>query len=429
MRSISADDETGPVELEVVADGAVAGGAVIARPADGPVILVDGGLPGERLRVRVDRRRRRSWEARVIQVIEPSARRVAPPCPNVARGCGGCDLQHADVEEQQAMKRHIVVDALHRLGRIDAADQLVTAGPPLPAAAFRTTVRGGVDPSGRFAFRHRRRHDLVEPEHCLVAHPALDELLADGRFGAAGEVTLRVSGATGERLAVVDPRADDVVVPDDVLVVGLDELRAGRRAWLHEIVHGRRFRISARSFFQTRADGAAALVDVVRAAAFDPPPADLGPHDAVVDAYCGVGLFGAFLADGGRPLVAVERNRSSVADARHNLGLVGRDGPDQPALHATIVSVDVERWRPSPAGLVVADPSRAGLGRAAARRLAATGARRLVLVSCDPAALGRDADLLHQAGFGLEQATVVDLFPHTHHVEVVSRFDRMADDD
>ena len=96
----------------------------------------------------------------------------------------------------------------------------------------------------------------------------------------------------------------------------------------------------------------------------------------MVDAYCGVGLFAAFLADGGEPVIAVERNRSSIADARHNL-----DGT-----RATVIQVDVDRWRPSPARAVVADPSREGLGRRAVEQLTATRAPRLVLVSCDPAA-------------------------------------------
>jgi 23S rRNA (uracil1939-C5)-methyltransferase len=346
----------------------------------------------------------------------------------VGRGCGGCDLQHADPPTQLAMKHQIVVDALRRLGRIAEPELLVAHAPALPGEGFRTTVRGAVDHTGRFAFRHRHSHELVAPgaDRCLVAHPLLDELVVDGRFGSAGEVTLRVGAGTGERVAVIAPTVDSgaLSVPPDVTVVGLDELRAGKRVWFHEVVHDRTFRISARSFFQSRPDGAAALVDAVRVALephdTEPPGADPATDtDAplpIVDAYAGVGLFAAFLGDADRPVIAVERNRSSMADARANLGHV----------RLTAVPVDVERWRPSAASAVIADPSRDGLGRAAVGRLAATGARRLVLVSCDPAALGRDARLLGDAGYSLVRSTIVDLFPHTHHVEVVSRFDRIS---
>jgi 23S rRNA (uracil1939-C5)-methyltransferase len=112
--------------------------------------------------------------------------------------------------------------------------------------------------------------------------------------------------------------------------------------------------------------------------------------------------------------VVVERSPSSVADARQNLE----------GLEVRVVKADVDRWNPSPADLVVADPSRSGLGQKAVAALAATQTPVLVLVSCDPAALGRDAKLLAAQGFHLERSELVDLFPQTHHTEVVSRFVR-----
>jgi 23S rRNA (uracil1939-C5)-methyltransferase len=138
----------------------------------------------------------------------------------------------------------------------------------------------------------------------------------------------------------------------------------------------------------------------------------------LLDAYSGVGLFaGTLLADRhGWRVVTAESNPASVADSRINL----RD------LDARVVATTVERWRVPRADIVVADPSRAGLGRKGAAVLAATGAYRIVLVSCDPAAAGRDVALLTGHGYEPAEAVVVDLFPHTHHTEVVTRFDRKA---
>jgi tRNA/tmRNA/rRNA uracil-C5-methylase (TrmA/RlmC/RlmD family) len=110
-------------------------------------------------------------------------------------------------------------------------------------------------------------------------------------------------------------------------------------------------------------------------------------------------------------VVAVESNRSAVADARINLADLGG---------ARIVRSDVRKWRPSSADVVVADPSRHGLGAEVVPRVGATDARALALVSCDPGALGRDAGLLAAAGWTLRSVRLVDLFPHTAHVEVVS---------
>jgi 23S rRNA (uracil1939-C5)-methyltransferase len=146
-------------------------------------------------------------------------------------------------------------------------------------------------------------------------------------------------------------------------------------------------------------------------------------HRTMVDLCCGVGLFSGGLASGLDALevgpwsiVGVERHRPAVVDARHNLA-------DLP--HAKVIRASLEGWRPMPADVVVADPARSGLGREGVAAVAATGTPLLVLVSCDPAALGRDAGLLAAAGYRLDACTLVDLFPHTSHIEVVSRFVRV----
>ena len=199
-----------------------------------------------------------------MRVVEPSPARIEPRCPHAREGCGGCDLAALDhaprwagLEPSSTSSR----DALRRTGKW--AEPNVVAGPALDPWGFRTSLRVAVE-GGRAALRQRRSHDLVTLDHCLVAHPLLDELVHEGRFGDAEEVVLRVGAATGERLALVTPTAAGVSLPDDVRVIGADELAAGKRAWIHEEVAGRRWRISAESFFQTRPDGAAALVDTVR---------------------------------------------------------------------------------------------------------------------------------------------------------------------
>jgi 23S rRNA (uracil1939-C5)-methyltransferase len=234
-----------------------------------------------------------------------------------------------------------------------------------------------------------------------VTHPLVDELLREGRFDGAAEVVLRAGVATGERLAWPRPASARLRLPADVAV--------GERVSVHEVVAGRRFRISARSFFQTRPDGAEALVQAVTEAA--------GPLAAgdghLVDAYSGVGLYAATVG-ANRPVTAIELDRHALADARSNLA----------HLAATLARGEVARWRAEPAELVIADPARPGLGPAAASALAAAGAARFVLVSCDAASFGRDTRLLDELGYSHEKSTMIDLFPHTPHVEVVSAFVR-----
>jgi len=405
-----AEAETAVVQAERL----VAGGSVLARRDDGRIVLVEGALPGERAEVAVSTRRGAD-QGTVVRIVEASPDRIDPVCPHVADGCGGCDLAHLAVDAQVPAKVALVTDALRRLGRW--SEPVVRSGPPLDPWAFRTSMRLAVT-AGRAGLHRAGTNDVVGLDHCLVAHPRLDELIHDGDFAGAREVTLRVGAVTGERLALVTPDRAEVRLPDDVLVIGADELARGKRAWFHDEVAGRRWRVSASSFFQTRPDGAGALVAVVRAQLADVlDGADPDRPSTLVDAYSGVGLFtGSLLADrpGWRALCA-EHSRAAVADARVNLA----------DLDAKIVATTVERLRAPRADAVVADPSRTGLGRQGADALVGTAAPRIVLVSCDPAAAGRDTALLTERGYAPIESVVVDLFPHTHHTETVTRFDRV----
>ncbi|MFN8027381.1 MAG: hypothetical protein U0W40_13810 [Acidimicrobiia bacterium] len=387
----------------------VPGGVALARQDDGRIVLVEGAVPGDTVAVELSTRRG-TLHGTVTEVLTPSPGRVEPRCPHARQGCGGCDLAALDHAAQLDAKLDLVRDALRRTGKWSEPN--VVAGPALDPWGFRTSLRVAVR-DGRAALRMRRSHDLVGLDHCLVTHPLLDELVHEGRFGNAEEVTLRVGANTGERLALVAPTADGVLLPDDVRVVGADELAAGKRAWIHEELGGRRWRVSANSFFQTRPDGAVALIDTVRDLAGRALQRDRG---TLVDAYGGVGLFaGALLHDrpGWKALVA-EQSPSSTADARVNLA----------DLDAKVVTTDVERLRVPSADVVVADPSRDGLGRKAAQALVGALADRLILVSCDAGAAGRDVALLTSLGYRAKVSVVVDLFPHTHHVEVVTSFHR-----
>ena len=448
--------------LELVPTAVAAGGDALARDGDGRVVFVEGALPGERVAVRITEARKDYARAVVVDVLDPSPDRVAPPCPTLAAGCGGCTWQHVTPAAQSRLKAAIVVDALRRIARLPE--------PPVPSTvaldglALRTTARLAVTPGARAGHRPRRAGggaysfspagapsksrasrsaaearpetpassprrgpqprpvpssggegvaQAIETDTCLVTHPLLEDLIVHGRYGGVGEVVLRVGVASGERLVRLDVpvRKAAVEVPDGVVVVGEGSKGA---AFVHEEVAGRRFRVSADSFFQPGPVAAAGLAAAVSAAAGDA----LGPGSHLVDAYAGTGLFASVLgAASGARVTAVESDRSAAADARANLA----------DLDAKVVQVEVGRWdatRSGPADVVVADPARSGLGRPGVAALVAAGAARMVVVSCDPASLARDTVLLAAAGYRLTSVALVDAFPHTFHVEAVARFDR-----
>lgn len=394
-----------PVTVEL--DRPVAGGVVLGHDASGRVVLADGGLPGETVVV-VPRRVRPKLITGVVSSVEvASPGRTSPPCALVARGCGGCDLQHATRDLQREMRIEVVRDALAHTGSLPAS--LVGSVPvehakESPPLAGRTTMRLAVTEEGRLGLRRRRSHDVLPVPGCLVAHPLLLATLDEGRFTGAREVVLRGSVHTGEVLAMVTPRVGRSVVPDGVVTVGADELRRGRQVWITEQVDGHDLRISPRSFFQPGPHGAAVLARCVQRALGDFDP----DADRLVDLYGGVGLFTVLL--GARNAEVVERSASAAADARVNTA----------SLAAAVTEVDVEAWRPSPAAAVVADPAREGLGATGVAAVVATGARNVALVSCDPAAMARDVSLLFKEGYMPARIELVDLFPHTHHIEAVT---------
>jgi 23S rRNA (uracil1939-C5)-methyltransferase len=389
---------TDPLVVETTA--MAEGGAAVARDGDGRVVFVEGALAGERVSVEITDTEKKFARGRVIEVLDAAPGRIAPVCPEVAHGCGGCGWAHVSRSAQLEAKAAMVAESLVRLARIEPP--AMSFGPDLAETGFRTTVRAAVS-NGRAGFRRARSNEVVPIESCRVAHPRIEQLLVEGRYGDAKEVTLRVGASSGEAIAMVSPSADDVIVPDGVRVISTDELDGGRRAWIHDEVAGVNFRISARAFFQGRADGAAALVEVVRAAVGENP-------GRLVDLCCGVGLFATTIE--AERVVGIESDLSAVADARVNMAPLGDK--------ARVVSSRFQKWRPSRADVVIADPARHGLGKAGVDKAMATGAGRVVLVSCRASAAGRDIGLFTAAGFRVAEMTLVDLFPDTPHVEVVT---------
>jgi 23S rRNA (uracil1939-C5)-methyltransferase len=356
--------------MDVEITALVAGGLGLGRLDSGKVVLVDGALPGELVRVDVVQDRKDVVRATTVEVLRSSTDRVAPPCVHHREGCGGCDLMHAEPAAQGPLKRSIVVDALRRIGRIDDPPVAPVVRSVAPWG-YRTSLRATAAADGRLGFHRRRSADVVPTPGCLVAADDVRTVLA------------RATDAPG---------AEVVVRPDLVATV-----------------HGRPFRVGAGSFFQSGIEAAELLVDVVDELVGD-RLAD-GVH--LVDLYAGVGVLGGCLLDRhpGVRLTAVESTRSAVDDLRHNLP------------SATVVRTDVARWK-GRADVVVADPARSGLGRSATAALAAAGPSAVVLVSCDPASLARDVGLLRGHGFVLDVVEVLDLFPQTSHVETVGAWSR-----
>jgi len=398
------------------------GGDAIGRH-EGRAIFVPYAIPGERVRVEIVKDKGRFARARLVDILEPSPARITPQCPHFGAGaCGGCQFQHIDYDVQTRLKGLVVVDQFQRVGKFHEPPVLE----PLADTAgweYRNHALFRVDKTGHLGFLAAQSHTVHAIDDCPILHPRLRQLFQslDMAYPELEWMEIRVGTATGDLivllqakeeeppalkvdfpLSVVQIRHDDAIAP----LIGLD--------YITETVHEQTFHISATSFYQVNSAQAARLVELVLGAL------DLRGDEHVLDAYCGVGLFTAFLCTAARTVTGIEGDPTAVSDAR--LNLAERD-------NVTLIAGAVETMLPELADKLdaaVVDPPRAGLARAALDALVAHGPRRIAYVSCDPATLARDARRLVTHGYHLEWVQPVDMFPQTFHIENVALLTREA---
>lgn len=400
-------------EFEVTVGPVAHGGHCVARH-EGRVVFVRHGLPGERVRVRVTEDRHPGFcRADAIEVLEASPARVERPCPYSGPGkCGGCDWQHVDPAEQRRLKAAVVREQLTRLAGLDDV-AVVVEELPGGSLRWRSRARFAVDRTGAPGLRRHRSHDVVVLDDCpITVEPAAQAVLGRSWPGAgAVDVSIDSAGAvTTSRLDRAGrPTSSRVVRPGGELPeepVTRAERRAGGRDW----------EVEGTGFWQVHPAAADALVGAV--AEF----AAVRPGETVLDLYAGAGLFGGALAptvgETGR-VVCVESDPGACAAADANLA-------DLPHAEVWQGDIDAEGLRElleelgGPPDVVVLDPPRAGAGQAVSRLLAGTGARAVVYVACDPAALARDVAAFGEAGYRLAGIRGFDAFPMTAHVECVA---------
>jgi 23S rRNA (uracil1939-C5)-methyltransferase len=406
--------------ITITVDAMAHGGEAIGRHK-GRAVFVPYTIPGEVVRVELVEDRDRYARARLVEVLEPSIVRVEPPCPFFGQDkCGGCQWQHINTAVQPRMKGMVTLDQLSRVGRF--TDPPVFEPLPDPVGwEYRNHALFRVNAEGRLGFLSARSHEVYPVTDCLIIHPLLSSLFQsldmtypelewlEMRVGTATEDLMILLQAKEEEspslevdfpVSIVQIRHDDAIAP----LVGLD--------YIIERIHDRDFRISATSFFQVNSPQAAELVNVAMGAL------DLQGSEHVLDAYCGVGLFTAFIAPEAASVTGIEANPPAVMDADHNLA--DFDNVD-------LLEGDVEEVLPEldeAFDAVLIDPPRTGLAPEVIDAIADKSPTRVVYVSCDPATLARDALRLTRHGYKLAWVQPVDLFPQTYHIENVALFER-----
>jgi 23S rRNA (uracil1939-C5)-methyltransferase len=462
--------------LVLTIDDLAFGGEGVAR-ADGYVVFVPGGVPGDRVRVRIEQARARYGRGTIEAVEQPSPHRTDAPCPYFGR-CGGCRLQHVSYPAQLAFKSKQVADVLERLGDLGGFELRPIIG-ATDIYGYRnkmefTVSRTAAGRRGRFpepgagsakegivvGLHEFDRYDAVlDVARCLLQSDRMNALLGEvrtffdersltaydqdsgqgllrflmlreGRY--TGEAMVNVVTASpavaelaplAERLRGSVPETSSVVInvnPKKASVaVGVEEHLLGGRDHIRERIGGLTFQISANSFFQTNSRQAECLFELVLNAA------ELDPADTAIDLYSGTGAISLLLARQCRWVYGIEVAQAAVDDAARNAAaneignctfVAGEVRFALPTLIAQGVTADV----------VVADPPRAGFHPKALQALTRLHPARIVYVSCNPSTLARDLAELVRGGYRLRWVQPVDMFPHTPHIEAIARLDRGA---
>ena len=394
-------------ELTLVTGAPANGGSCVAHH-EGRVVFVRYALPGEQVRVRVTADRGSYWHADVIEVIEPSADRIASLCPIAGvDGAGCCDLAFAVPEAARTLKAHVVANQLERLGGhrwTGEAQPISDCGP----TGWRTRVRLEVGADRRPGFHRYHSDELVTDLRCAQ----LPAGMLDGLTGACSEADLT---PTAQLHVAVDDDGERHVVRT---------LRQGKRTATKVVQGGyeavqrlgtRSWRVPVTAFWQAHRDAAGVYSGLV--ADWAQPGAGM----TVWDLYGGAGVFAATLADAvgqsGRVLT-IDTSRAATRAARAAL-------VDLPQVDVVTDSVrralTVQR---SSADVAVLDPPRSGAGRDVIDLLAGAGVPRVVHIGCEAASFARDIGLYRGHGYLVEKIKVFDAFPLTHHTECVALLTR-----
>ena len=436
-------------------------------------------VPGDRVTTRVIKAKKSSAEAELQTILEPSPDRIPSECP-YADACGGCTLQELSYDAQLSLKRQQVISKLIRLGGIEDP-QVNEMIPAETLKYYRNKATFAIGPHGEVGFMKGKSHFVIDIEDCMlqtdpamVCADALRAFLRRTGVKCIRQMVVRTAFSTGEVMAVLESDRKEIpqiellaeMLDDAVYSLTVDEngepaadtiqyslesialihqgkctILAGKPTIIEEMITdtGRtlQFEISPQSFYQVNPEQMVKLYS--KAAEY----AALTGTETVLDLYCGVGTIGIFMADKAARVIGIESVKPAVIDANRNsvinniintryiCGKAEEELPGMMGLAKLYKWNEVnERVERKPeitidhADVAVLDPPRAGCEEALLNAVVKAAPDRIVYVSCDPGTLARDIKYLCANGYEFIEATPVDQFPWTSHIEVVARIQK-----
>ncbi len=414
---------------DIILDKHVYGGECLGRLSDGRAVFVPYGLPGETVHVRLTEDKPRYARAELVKVLTPSPNRTQPRCPHFFSPssaspingdetvgiCGGCHYQHIPYKHQLTLKSEILRDQLERIGKLSAPNIRPIIPSPQPWN-YRNHIQFHIAPQGKLGFQAPQGQGVTPIQECHLPDRAINELwpqLDIEQIPGLDRVAVRVGTDDDQMLIFESSEPEPISLNLDVSLSVVHQgpggilVMAGDDHIIVEI-HQRLLRVSAGSFFQVNTPMAEKMVTHL----LDHLP--LTDETTLIDAYCGAGLFSAFLAPRVGRLIGIEAAPSACEDFEINL-----DEFEHVELYEAPVEGVLPALKQNP-DVILVDPPRSGLARPALDGILSLAPKTLVYISCDPATLARDAKRLVNGGYHLEQITPFDLFPQTYHIESIS---------
>jgi 23S rRNA (uracil1939-C5)-methyltransferase len=422
-------------------DSLDAEGRGVARNADGKVVFVEGALPGEEVDFQVLRKKSSFEIGRLTKVLGGTSSRQTPRCPHFGV-CGGCSLQHTDARTQMAAKQRWLEENLARIGKVEPETLLpIVYGEDWN---YRRRARLGaryVPKKGgaMVGFREKRSSYITDMRECHVLPRAISDLILPLR-SLVETLSIRarlpqIEVAAGDNATVLVIRHLDPLTGNDEALIRSFADRHGIAIWLQpggpdsahpfhpsesELYYGLPefgLRLAFRPTDFTQVNHGVNRILVSRAVRLLDPQ----PGERIADLFCGLGNFSLPLATRGAQVIGFEGSSDLVERARQNAAL------NKLAVQFEVMNLVQPNLDPyAPFEKLLIDPPREGAVEIV-KALPAAWPRRIVYVSCDPATLARDASVLvHAKGFRLAAAGVVNMFPHTAHVESIALFERSA---
>lgn len=390
--------------LTLTTVAAANGGSCVARH-EGRVVFVRYALPGETVRARLVGGKGSYWNAEVVEVLEAAPDRIDSVCPIAGvDGAGCCDLAFAEPAAVRRIKGAVVANQLSRLGNYHWVEESEATAEPVGdggSTGWRTRVRLDTSADGRAGFHRYHSAELVHRLDCAQLPAGMLDGVADARWPADAAIHVVIDD-DGKRHTVVAGRGRKTTVTEG-------EYETVQR------VAGRTWRVPATAFWQAHRDAPALYSELVTRWA------QLEPGMSAWDLYGGAGVFAAALAEAvgpGGSVLTVDTSRGASRSARSALADLG---------HVSIVTDSVRRALSGArkrADVAVLDPPRTGAGRDVIDLLAAAKVPRIIHIGCEAASFARDVGLYRDRGYDVEQVTVYDSFPLTHHVECVAVLQR-----